>query len=81
MCKYIRLFPSLNDEENEVVLKQLEHLKELNAVTFEFSNASFVLKDYINLPAIITDEGDRVDGLEPVKRFLNGQLRRAQAAV
>ena len=76
MCKHIRVFPSLKKEENIIVLEDLQRLKKAKNITFEFLGSVGILDEFINLPAIITDQGDRVDGLEPVKRFLKGQLKR-----
>ncbi len=82
MCREIKVFPSLKREENIIVLEDLNRLKQFNGTTFAFlGNVASLLDDYMNLPAIITDEGDRVEGLEEVRWFLEGQLQKLSSEV
>jgi len=77
MCKRITLFGSLKDDENNAVLPCLYDLRDKKGVQLEVPCDTGLLDEYIRLPSIYTDEGERAYGVEGIKRFVEAQLARA----
>ncbi len=77
MCKKFTVFPSLRKEDNLAVQALLDELKKAKQIEYVFvGGATHLLNESVDLPSVLTDEGDRLDGLEAITRFLKNQLKR-----
>ena len=77
MFKHIRLMLSFNAKDNEVALEAVEKIRTVTGVEVEIMNGVAVLNQYVELPFISTDEGDRVSGTKAINRFIDKQISKA----
>ena len=71
MCKRIKIFSSLNRNEND---QAKDILDTLQGVELEWIAPISLLEDDFELPSIFTDEGYRYHGLDSIKRFVDREL-------
>lgn len=77
MCTKVTLFASLKKKETEEAVTEVRKLEKERGVQLSFLGSSQALDSYMNLPAILTDEGDRAYGVAGIKTFVDGQLARS----
>ena len=77
MFKHIRLMLSFNAKDNEAALEAVEKIRTAIGVEVEIMNGVAVLNQYVELPFISTDEGDRVSGTKAINRFIDKQISKA----
>lgn len=74
MCKNIKVFKSLNDQDNQAINGNLSKLGQQKEVVVEYRSTSKILSEFMELPSILTDDGDRLYGVDAINNFTQVQL-------
>jgi hypothetical protein len=70
MCKHVTVFPSFDKSNNELVVKILGRLKNID---IEYINDFGILDGVVKLPFIKTDEGECFFGVDSISKFVESQ--------